>query len=400
MSTKSEHLIELTEKFGAHNYHPLPIMTAHAEDVWVTDVEGRRYLDCQSAYSANSFGHRHPRLIKAALQQLEKVTLVSRAFYTEELAYFSKELAEFCRLDVVLPMNTGAEAVETALKCARKWGYEVKGIAENSAEIIAFSGNFHGRTISIASCSDAESTYHNFGPFTPGFKIVPYGDLSALEAAVTKNTCAILLEPIQGEGGVIIPPTDWLKNLRKLCTEQRIVMIDDEVQTGICRTGRDFCVDWDGITPDLIVLGKALGGGIMPVSAVVGRQEFLDVFQPGTHGSTFGGNPLACAIGRAVLQLVKDEKFSQQSADKGEYFLKKLAGLNLSKIGALRGRGLFIGVDVKTSFGPAYKYCEELLKLGVLCKDTRKQTIRFAPPLTIKHAEIDLAISKIAEVFS
>lgn len=398
MKIGAEALIELTENFGAHNYHPLPIVTQTAEGVWITDVDGRRYLDCQSAYSANSFGHRHPRLVAAAKRQLDRLTLVSRAFYTEELAYFSEELAKFCRLDVVLPMNTGAEAVETAVKCARKWGYEVKGIAPDCAEVITFSGNFHGRTVTIASFSDSKSTYQNFGPLTPGFKIVPYGDLEALRSAISKNTCAILLEPIQGEGGVIIPPNGWLSALRKICTDERIVFIDDEVQTGMCRTGRDFCVDWEGVTPDLLVLGKALGGGIMPVSAVVGRREFMEVFKPGTHGSTFGGNPLACAIGREVLKLIREDGFSVKSAEQGAYFLSQLMSLKLKKVSAIRGRGLFLGVDVKPEFGPAYGYCEKLLALGLLCKDTRTQTVRFAPPLTISRAEIDLAIEKIAEV--
>lgn len=395
----SAELIHLTEKFGAHNYAPLPVVIASGKGAWLKDVEGRDYLDMLSAYSAMNFGHGNPKIIEAAKEQLDTLTLTSRAFYNNKLGVLCQRLAEMTGLDMALPMNSGAEAVETALKAVRKWGEEVKGVPENSAEIICFEGNFAGRTISIVSFSTSEKSRRGFGPFTPGFKLVPFGDIEALKSAITKNTVGVLVEPIQGEGGVIIPPYGYLKAVRELCILERVAFIGDEIQTGLCRTGALFACDHEKVTPDLMLLGKSLGGGIVPVSAVVGKREIMEVFTPGTHGSTFGGSPFACAVALAVLDLIEEERPHERARELGAYFLKALCDMRSPKISAIRGRGLMVGADIKPEFGKAKGFCEELMRRGILCKDTRDQTIRFAPPLTISKEDLDWGLERIAPVF-
>lgn len=395
----SKQHIALTEQYSAHNYAPLDVVIASAEGAWVHDVEGKRYLDMLSAYSALNFGHRNKRLVDAAINQLQKVAVTSRAFYNDQLGLFCKELADLCRLDVVLPMNSGAEAVETMIKASRRWGYRVKGVPENKAEIICMSGNFAGRTTTIVSFSTEETTTQHYGPFTPGFKIATYGDAEHVAALINANTVAVLLEPIQGEAGVIIPPDGFLAEVRKLCDQHRVLFLADEVQTGLCRTGELFACDYEGVRPDLLALGKSLGGGIIPVSAVVGKKEVMDVFTPGSHGSTFGGNPLACAIAREVIALIHAEQPQKRSKELGAYFLEKLREMKGSFVTEIRGRGLFIGVDVDPSYAPAKKICAKLKEQGLLCKDTRQQTIRFAPPLTIEKSDLDWALEQIGHVF-
>ncbi len=394
----SKELIKINEQFGAHNYKPLPVMLSEGKGVWVTDVDGNRYLDMLAGYSALNFGHQNDRLIKVAERQLQKLTLTSRAFFSEEHSLLCKELAEFCGLEVVLPMNTGTEAVETAIKAARKWGYEVKGIPDNQAEIIVFSNNFHGRSTTIVGFSTESKYREHFGPFAPGFKIVNYGDINAVEKEITPNTCAVLVEPIQGEGGVIIPPLGFIKALRSICDKQRLLLMADEIQTGLCRTGKIWAVEHEDVMPDIFIIGKALGGGILPASAVVGKKEVMDLFTPGTHGSTFGGNPLAAAIAREVIRLIKDEKPERRSAELGEYFFNAIRSIKSSKVEAVRGRGLMIGLDISNSYGSANKVAYELLKHGVLSKDTRSQTLRFAPALCITKQEIDWALERIEKV--
>jgi ornithine--oxo-acid transaminase len=394
----SKQLMEMEHKFGAHNYHPLEVVISKAEGIWVEDPEGKRYIDMLSAYSAVNQGHRHPKIVKALKDQLETVTLTSRAFYNDKWPVFAKKLAEFTKKDMVLPMNTGAEAVETAIKTLRKWGYVKKGVEQNKAEIIVFEENFHGRTTTIVSFSTDPVAKENYGPFTPGFKIVPYNDLNAVKKAINKNTVGILVEPIQGEAGVVVPDAGFLKGLSDLAKENNILLACDEVQTGFCRTGKLFAFMHENIEPDIIVMGKALGGGLYPVSAVAANEDVLGVFEPGTHGSTFGGNPLACAVGIAAIDVLLEENLEQKSKELGDYFMKQLKNLNSDKIETVRGKGLLIGVVLKKSAGKARQYTNKLKELGVLCKETHDWIIRFAPPLVITKEDIDFAMDKIKQV--
>lgn len=391
----SEELMKIDEQYGAHNYHPLPIVITKGEGVWVWDVEGKKYMDMLSAYSALNQGHRHPRIVKVAHEQLDRLTLTSRAFYNDKLPLFLKKVAELTGMEMVLPMNTGAEAVETALKAARKWGYYVKGVEENEAEIIVAENNFHGRTITIISFSSVTQYRDGFGPFTPGFKVVPYGDARAIEDAITPNTVAVLIEPIQGEGGIIIPPDGYLKRVREITKREKVLFILDEIQTGLGRTGRMFAWEWEGAKPDGIILGKALSGGILPVSAFASSKEVLGVFNPGDHGSTFGGNPLGAAVGIEALNVLVEEKLPQKAEEMGNYFMEQLRTLRNSDIVEVRGRGLLIGVELKK---PAREYAEKLKEEGLLCKETHEYVIRFAPPLVISKEEIDWALEKIKKV--
>ncbi|HMO01829.1 MAG TPA: ornithine--oxo-acid transaminase [Oligoflexia bacterium] len=395
----SSEIVNLHNNFAAINYAPLEVVLSKAEGCFVWDLEGNKYIDFLSCYSALSFGHRHPDLIKAAKEQLDRLTLTGRAFITDQLALFSQELAAFCQKERVLLMNSGAEAVETAIKIARRWGYEQKRVASEMANIICFAGNFHGRTTTIISFSDSRKTKDNFGPYTPGFKLVPFGLAEEVKRAIDQNTVAVLCEPIQGEGGIITPPAGFLTELRKICTQHNILFIADEIQTGLCRTGRRFACDHEEVIPDLYILGKALGGGIVPVSAVVGNRKFLDVLKPGSHGSTFGGNPFAAAIGRTVIKLIKETKPEKNAENLGSYLFEQLKGLKSPIIADIRGKGLLIGVDIDEKFGVAKDVCKKLLKNGVLSYDTREKTIRLAPPLTITRSELDYGLERIALVF-
>ena len=394
----SKEIIEMTEKYGAHNYHPLPIVISRAEGIWVYDPEGKKYIDMLSAYSALNQGHRHPRIVKALKDQADKVTLTSRAFYNDQLGPFCKELADICGMEMVLPMNSGAEAVETAIKAARKWGYTVKKVPHDKAEIIVCHDNFHGRTTTIVGFSSEDQYREGFGPFTPGFVMVPYGDTKAFKKAVNKNTVGFLFEPIQGEAGVINPPAGYLKETYKICKENNVLFMDDEIQTGLGRTGKMFCLDHEGIKPDMYIIGKALGGGFIPISAVVADKDILGVFNPGDHGSTFGGNPLACAVAREALKVIVDEKLVEKSNEMGSYFMKKLRDLNSKLVKEVRGAGLLIGVVLEDAAGGARKYCERLKEEGLICKETHVNVIRFAPPLIIKKEDIDWAIERITKV--
>jgi len=388
-ATNTARLRALSAAHSAHNYHPLPVVIAQSEGAWVTDVEGRRYLDMLAAYSAINFGHRNPRLIAAAQRQLERVTLVSRAFDHDQFGPFCAELARLAGKDMVLPMNTGAEAVETALKTARKWGYEVKGVPAGQANIVTFEGNFHGRTTTIVSFSTDPVARDSYGPYTPGFRIVPYGDAEALRRAVDANTVAVLVEPIQGEAGVIVPPRGFLAAVRELCTKANALMIADEIQSGLGRTGTTFAVEHEKVIPDIYVLGKALGGGIVPVSAVVADQDVLGVFQAGQHGSTFGGNPLACAVGREVIAILE---FQDRSRTLGEHMHKRLGDLPRRAVKQVRGRGLWAGVELHEKARPV---SERLMDLGVLAKETQDNTLRLAPPLVIGQDELDWALDQL-----
>ena len=397
MSLDTASYITLDEQFGAHNYHPLPVVIAEAEGAWVTDVEGKRYLDFLSGYSALNFGHRHPALVAAARDQLDRLTLTSRAFHNDQYGAFCRELAALTQTEMVLTMNTGAEAVESAIKVARKWAYEVKGVAFNGAEIIVASGNFHGRTTTIVSFSDDPAAHDNYGPFTPGFVTVPYGDLAAIEAAITPNTAAILLEPIQGEAGVVVPPSGYFPGIRRLCDDNDVLMIADEIQSGLARTGRLFALDHDDVRADLYTLGKALGGGIIPVSAVVGRADVLGVLKPGQHGSTFGGYPVACAVGRAVVGLLETGEFQARSLELGRYLHGRLDELVGKGVATVRGRGLWAGVDIDPLAKTGREVSMALRDRGVLCKETHERTLRIAPPLVITKDEIDHAVGALAE---
>jgi ornithine--oxo-acid transaminase len=394
-ATTSHDHIELVERYSAHNYHPLPVVVAEGEGIWVTDIEGNRYLDLLSAYSALNFGHCHPALVAAAKAQLDRLTLTSRAFHNDQLGPFLRDLAELCGMDLALPMNSGAEGVETALKTARKWGYEVKGVAEGRAKIIVADGNFHGRTITIISFSTDEASKKNFGPHTPGFEVVPYGDLEALERAIDDDTVAFLVEPIQGEAGVVLPPEGYLPRARDLCTERNVLFIADEIQSGLGRTGYTFAVEHDGVRPDMFILGKALGGGIMPLSAVVADEAVLGVFKPGEHGSTFGGNPIACAIGREVIAMLRTGEYQAVSQELGDYLLKSLREADLPTVEDVRGRGLWAGIQLTPEARPARRTAERLLERGILAKDTHESTIRLAPPLVITREDIDWALERI-----
>lgn len=396
----TQEFIELEEKFGAHNYHPLDVVISRGEGVWVWDVDGNRYLDCLSAYSALNQGHVHPRILNAMQQQAQKVTLTSRAFRNDQLPLFYKELSELTGYDMSLPMNSGAEAVETALKLARKWSYVVKGVPRYQAEIIVAGGNFHGRTISIISFSSEPLYKGAFGPFTPGFIEVPYGDAAALEQAITPNTAAVMLEPIQGEGGVLIPPAGYLKQVAEVCKKNNVLFIADEIQTGLGRTGKLFACDHEGVRPDMVVIGKALSGGFYPVSAVLADQPVMSLYQPGEHGSTFGGNPLACAVAREALKVIVEENLIENSARMGEYFLERLSEIPSRHIKEVRGRGLLIGVELKQEAGGARRFCEALQQQGILAKETHQHIIRFAPPLIIDKDVIDWAIPRVYDVLT
>lgn len=391
-------LIALDERWSTHNYHPLPVVIAEAEGAWVTDVHGERYLDFLSGYSALNFGHRHPDLVRAAVEQLGRVTLTSRAFHHDQLGLFCRELAELTGTEKVLPMNSGAEAVESAIKVARKWAYRVKGVAEDQAQIVVAGSNFHGRTTTIVSFSTDDEARADFGPFTPGFVVVPYGDAAALAEAVTENTAAVLLEPIQGEAGVVVPPDGYLAEARRLCDEAGALLIADEIQSGLARTGTIFALDHERVTADLYTLGKALGGGILPVSAVVGRADVLGVLRPGEHGSTFGGNPLACAVGRAVVRLLSTGEFQQRSTALGAHLHERLNALVGDGVAAVRGRGLWAGVDLAPGGLTGRAASEALMRRGVLCKETHGHTLRLAPPLVIEESELDRGVDALAEV--
>lgn len=391
----SDYYIQLSEKYSARNYNPLDVVLSEGKGVWVYDVEGNKYLDCLAAYSAVNQGHCHPRILQAAQEQMQKLTLSSRAFRNDQMGPFLQELCELTGYEKALPMNTGAEAVETAIKAARKWGYVVKGVAENCAEIIVCEGNFHGRTTTIVGFSSEESYRQDFGPFTPGFVTIPYGDVSALEAAITPNTVAFLVEPIQGEGGVIMPPNGFLSAAAETCRQNNVLLMTDEIQTGLGRTGRLFASEHEGVRPDVMIVGKALSGGFYPVSAVLTDGEVLGLFKPGDHGSTFGGNPLGSAIARTALEVLVDEGLVERSAELGEYFLGRLQRIESEHIKEVRGRGLFIGVELNV---PARSFAEALYQRGILAKETHQFVLRFAPPLVITREEIDWAVERIEEV--
>jgi ornithine--oxo-acid transaminase len=397
---KTEEYIALEDQYGAHNYHPLDVVIDRGEGVWVWDVEGKKYLDCLSAYSALNQGHVHPKLVDALTKQAQKVTLTSRAFRNVQLPLLYKQISEISGYDMALLMNSGAEAVETAVKLARKWAYQVKKVPQNEAEIVVAVGNFHGRTTTIISFSTEPSYKQDFGPFTPGFVAVPYGDADAFEAAITPNTAAILIEPLQGENGVIIPPDGYLPKLKALCEEHQILFMADEIQTGLGRTGKMFACDHQGVRPDVVVIGKALSGGFYPVSAVLADKELMSLFRPGQHGSTFGGNPLGAAVSRAALEIIVEENLVENSARMGEYFMDQLEEINSPHIQEVRGQGLLIGVELKQAAGGARRFCEALMHEGILCKETHDHVIRFAPPLIIKSAEIDWAMPKIRAVLT
>ncbi|ADV83208.1 ornithine--oxo-acid transaminase [Terriglobus saanensis] len=390
-----EEYVAMEKEYGANNYRPLDVVIERASGVWFYDTEGKRYLDCLAAYSAVNQGHCHPKIMAALIEQAQYVTLTSRAFRNVQLPLFYKELHDLTGFEMALPMNSGTEAVETALKAARKWGYQIKGIPENQAEIIVCSNNFHGRTISIVSFSTEEQYRHDFGPFLPGFKIIPFGDAEALRAAITPNTCAFLVEPIQGEAGIIIPPAGYLNEVASICREKNVLLMVDEIQSGLGRTGKLFAYMHDGITPDLVILGKALSGGYYPVSAVLSSKEILGLFHPGDHGSTFGGNPLACAVARAALCVLVEENLTERSAELGAFFLEKLSSIKSPLVESIRGRGLWIAIELTASARPL---CEALKERGILCKETHDKVIRLAPPLTITQEEIAWAAEIIREV--
>lgn len=392
--------IELDETYGAHNYHPLPVVIERAEGVFVYDVEGKRYLDCLSAYSAVNQGHRHPKIIAALKEQADRVTLTSRAFHNDKMGVWLKFLCELTGYEKALPMNTGAEAVETAIKTARKWGQYIKGVEANKQEIIVCEHNFHGRTTTIISFSSDFQTRDGFGPYTPGFIMIPYDDVEALEKAITPNTVAFLVEPIQGEAGVIVPKEGYIKKAYEICKKNNVLFIADEVQTGFGRTGKWFCCEWENVKPDIMVLGKALGGGVYPVSAIVTSNEIMSVFKPGDHGSTFGGNPLAAAVSMASLEVLRDENLIERANTLGKRFMEGLKNIKSEKIELVRGKGLLIGLVIKKEAGKAREYCMKLMENGILAKDTHEQVIRFAPPLVIKEEEVDWAVETIARVLS
>ncbi|WP_018216823.1 ornithine--oxo-acid transaminase [Salinispora vitiensis] len=388
------------QRWTAHNYHPLPVVISSADGAWVTDVDGRRYLDCLAGYSALNFGHRHPRLVEAAHAQLDRLTLTSRAFIHDQFADFCRELSQLCGKELVLPMNTGAEAVETGIKVARKWGYRVKGVAAEQANIVVAEGNFHGRTTTIVSFSTDEDARADFGPYTPGFRLVAYGDLAALTAAIDENTVAVLLEPIQGEQGVIVPPAGYLPDVRRVCTDRNVLLIADEIQSGLGRTGTTFACEHDAVVPDMYLLGKALGGGIVPVSAVAADANVLGVLQPGQHGSTFGGNPLAAAVATEVVRLLATGEFQRRSAELGARLHAGLQALVGKGLLAVRGRGLWAGLDIDPALMSGREASERLMSRGVLAKDTHGSTLRLAPPLVITEEEIDYAVAQLAAILT
>jgi len=397
---KTQYFIDLENKFGAKNYKPLDVVLSRGEGIWVWDVEGNRYMDCLSAYSAVNQGHCHPKILQALVDQAKKLTLVSRAFRNEQLGPLYEEICQLTQSHTVLPMNSGAEAVESAIKAVRKWGYKVKQVPDGQAEIIVCANNFHGRTLTIVGFSTEAQYKDGYAPFTPGFKIIPFGDAQAFEEAITPNTVAFLVEPIQGEGGVIIPPKGYLKEVREICNRQTVMLILDEIQTGLGRTGKLFAEEYDGIQSDLTLIGKALSGGFYPISAVLSNKEVLGVFNPGDHGSTFGGNPLACAVARAALNVLTEEKMIENAAAQGAYFMEHLSNIQSPHIKEIRGRGLMIGIELLPEAGGARRYCEALLKKGLLCKETHEHVIRIAPPLVIQKEEVDWALERLDDVLS
>ncbi len=397
-TVSTEDYLEQADRWSARNYAPLPVVIARGEGVWVWDVDGERYLDCLSAYSAVNQGHCHPRILTAMREQAERCTLTSRAFQNDKMGPFLEQLCSLVGYAKALPMNTGAEAVETAIKTVRKWGYKVKGVAEDKAEIIVCSENFHGRTTTIVGFSTEAEYKDGFGPFTPGFTVVKYGDIDALREAINENTVGFLVEPIQGEGGVIVPPEGYLRDAAKLCTENRVAFIADEIQTGLGRTGRLLCCDWEKVRPDMLILGKALGGGAYPVSAVCADEEYMDVFRPGDHGSTFGGNPLGAAVAMAALDVIVDEGLADRADEMGNWFMSELRAVDTPHVVEVRGKGMLIGVVIADDSGPAKPFCKALMKRGILAKETHEQVIRFAPPLVIDRETLEDAMSDIAAV--
>ena len=398
LSTKD--YIALEDRYNAHNYKPLDVVITRAEGPWLWDVEGSKYLDCLSAYSAVNQGHCHPRIVQAMVEQAQRLALTSRAFRNDQLPLLAKELCELIGYEMMLPMNTGAEAVETALKAARRWGYRVKGVQDDQAEIIACTGNFHGRTITIVTCSSDEQYRDDFGPFTPGFKLVPYGDADAIERAITPNTVAFLFEPIQGEGGVVIPPQGYVRRAQEICSHHNVLTMADEIQSGLGRTGKLLACEHEGVRPDVVMLGKALSGGMYPVSAVLASREVLGVFEPGDHGSTFGGNPLACVVAREALKVLVDEHLCERAAELGEHMIARLQRIKSPHVALIRGKGLFVGIVLKPEAGGARRFCEALAERGVLAKDTHGTVIRLAPPLVIKKEELDWMLEQIEAVLS
>ena len=399
-SAEAARLMDLANRYGARNYAPLPVVLERGEGVYVYDTEGREYIDFLSSYSALSHGHRHPRIVAAAQAQLDKITLTSRAFHNAEMGPFLHELCEYAGMSMALPMNTGAEAVETAIKAARKWAYAVKGVPRHEADIIVCADNFHGRTVTIISFSTENLYRDDFGPFTPGFTIIPYGDADALEAAITPNTAAFMVEPLQGEAGVAVPPAGFLERAQELCAKNDVLFVLDEVQTGLGRTGRRFCYQHEDVHPDLVIVGKALGGGVYPVSAVVGKMEILSLFRPGEHGSTFGGNPLGAAVARESLRVLEEEQLASRSAELGEYLMARLRAIQSPYVKEVRGKGLLIGLVLEPDAGGARRFCVALMEQGLLCKETHEDVIRFAPPLVISREQLDWALERVEKVIT
>jgi ornithine--oxo-acid transaminase len=395
----SKDLIIIEDLYGAHNYHPLDVVVSKAQGIWMYDVEGHKYLDFLSSYSAVNQGHRHPRIIRALFDQARKLTLTSRAFRNDQWPMLAKEVCEMTGYSMVLPMNSGAEAVETAVKTARKWAYQKKGVPQDKAEIIVCANNFHGRTVTIISFSTEPLYRQDFGPFTPGFTVIPFGDADALEKAITPNTAAFMVEPIQAEAGILIPPEGFLRQAAEICKKNNVLLIADEIQTGLGRTGKLFACEFEGVRPDMVVIGKSLGGGCYPVSAVLADREILGVYKPGEHGSTFGGNPLACAVARESLRVIHDEKLVQNAAERGVSFMEKLRKVRSRHIKEVRGRGLLIGIELYPAAGGARRFCEEMMKEGLLCKETHENVIRFAPPLIIREKDLNWALKRIKTVF-
>jgi len=396
--SKTQDIIDLDNEYGAHNYHPLPVVLSRAEGPWVWDVEGKRYLDCLSAYSAVNQGHRHPLIVKALKDQVDTLDLTSRAFHNDVMGRFLRKLCDYSGFEAALPMNTGAEAVETGIKLARKWGYQKKGIPKDEAEIIVCCENFHGRTTTIVGFSSDPDAFEDYGPVTPGFKMIPYDDLPALEQAITPNTAAFLVEPIQGEAGVKVPSEGYLAEARRICDENNVLLVLDEVQTGFCRTGKKFCFMHEDARPDVLLVGKALGGGIYPVSAALADWKFMEVFQPGTHGSTFGGNPIGAAVGIASLEVLESERLDERAMELGEHFRSGLERIGSDKIKEVRGKGLLLAIELKTEAGPAWHYCNRLKEEGILAKDTHGQTIRFAPRIVVTKEDLDWVVETISMV--
>jgi ornithine--oxo-acid transaminase len=395
----SKDLIVVEDLYGAHNYHPLDVVIGKAQGIWMHDVEGRKYLDCLSAYSAVNQGHRHPRIVRALVEQARKLTLTSRAFRNDQWPMLAKEVCEMTGYSMVLPMNSGAEAVETAVKAARKWAYMSKGVPQDMAEIIVCANNFHGRTVTVISFSTEPLYRKDFGPFTPGFTVIPFGDADALEKAITPNTAAFLVEPIQAEAGILIPPDGFFKRAAEICKRNNVLFIADEIQTGLGRVGKLFACEFEGIRPDMVVIGKSLGGGCYPISAVLADREILGLFKPGDHGSTFGGNPLGCAVARESLRVIREEKLVENAAERGQSFMEKLRKVRSRHIKEVRGRGLLIGIELHPEAGGARRFCEELMKEGLLCKETHDNVIRLAPPLVIREKDLNWALKRIKTVF-